>query len=157
MSDVAQHLIAKGVDPGAVSEDGVTALIAAASEGHAEIVQKLVQEAGASPDQADAKGLTALMAAAVRGHKDVVLALLKHGANVQLQDASGLTALDHANKGLKAITELLEQYSHFLTKARQDSRVFKEALESHKAIVAALTEAANPAAAEAAAGDHSEL
>ncbi len=52
------------------------------------------------PDKRDDKGLTALMRAAWNGHIDVVNKLLQGGAEVDLQDPEGRTALDHAQREL---------------------------------------------------------
>lgn len=55
LEQVARRLIKGGVDPSLSSSEGVTALIAAASEGHTSVVEALLSEAKADPDQTDAK------------------------------------------------------------------------------------------------------
>merc|ERR1719424_1781710 len=60
------------VDVGACNDEGITALIAAASEGHHEIVQMLVTKTDHDVNIQDKDGTNALMAAAVRGHKEEV-------------------------------------------------------------------------------------
>lgn len=56
METICQLLIEKGMDVGAASIDGVTALIAAASEGHADIVELLLSRANADPNARDKVG-----------------------------------------------------------------------------------------------------
>ena len=55
----------------AANDEGVTALIAAASEGHHAIVDMIVEKTSADVNAQDKDGTTALMAAAVRGHHEV--------------------------------------------------------------------------------------
>ncbi|KAL4419244.1 hypothetical protein ABPG77_001182 [Micractinium sp. CCAP 211/92] len=95
-----KSLIAR--NPAAVHDDGYggtsgyTPLIYAAREGHAAVVQLLL-ESGAAPDAATAAGRsTALHRAAWMGHIDVVHTLLAAGATPGLQDADGQTALHKA-------------------------------------------------------------
>lgn len=50
---ICELVVEKGVDVAAMSDDGITALIAAASEGHAGIVELLLEKAKADPDAKD--------------------------------------------------------------------------------------------------------
>lgn len=50
---ICELVVEKGVDVAAMSDDGITALIAAASEGHAGIVELLLGKARADPDAKD--------------------------------------------------------------------------------------------------------
>lgn len=50
---ICELVVEKGVDVAAMSDDGITALIAAASEGHAGIVELLLGKAQADPDAKD--------------------------------------------------------------------------------------------------------
>lgn len=50
---ICELVVEKGVDVAAMSDDGITALIAAASEGHAGIVELLLGKAKADPDAKD--------------------------------------------------------------------------------------------------------
>ena len=63
--------------------DGSTALIAAAQDGHLEVVQALVG-AGANIDQARVDGVTPLLVAVDEGHDEVVEALRAAGAGSAL-------------------------------------------------------------------------
>ena len=87
---------------------GSTALIAAATHGHAEVVQLLL-DAGAKVNAATERGLTAIMQAAMKGQVEAVKVLLAAGAEV---NAAGNfecnTALMRASKhNRRAVIELL--------------------------------------------------
>lgn len=53
MLSICELVVEKDVDVAAMSDDGITALIAAASEGHAAIVELLLEKAKAGPDAKD--------------------------------------------------------------------------------------------------------
>ena len=72
--EVARVLLDAGADHNAASQDGLTALIAAARHGHLEVVQLLL-EAGSDKKVATQGGETALMAATENGHLEVVRVL----------------------------------------------------------------------------------
>lgn len=69
------------------SDEGQTALILAARNGHLEVVEALLK-AGADPDHATADGRTALIMAAEGGHATVVESLLRAGADPNLATVS---------------------------------------------------------------------
>jgi ankyrin repeat protein len=90
-----------GTDPRAIAGnyDG-TALISAAHLGHAEIVKALIA-ANAPLDHVNSMGWTALIMCVVLGngskeHVATVEALVKAGADVDIKDRGGNTALAHA-------------------------------------------------------------
>jgi len=109
--------LAGGADPRAVTGpyDG-TALISAAHLGHVEMVKSLI-DAKAPLDRINALGWTALITAVVLGngdknYLDTVEALVKAGADAQIKDRAGLTALDHARaRGYTEIVKILEPVS----------------------------------------------
>lgn len=72
-------------------ETGWTPLIYATFNGHATIVQVLL-DAGVAIDARAPNGDTALMVAARNGHEDVLRLLLERGANPLLSDRAGLRA-----------------------------------------------------------------
>ena len=87
-------LLDAGADRNLRDVCGETALMAASSEGHAEIV-RLLLEAGADKDMKDGtsrSNLTALMLATSKGHVEIVSLLLDAGANPNMQDWHNRTA-----------------------------------------------------------------
>jgi hypothetical protein len=109
--------LAGGADPRAVTGPYVgTALISAAHLGHVDMVKSLI-EAKAPLDHVDLLGWTALITAVVLGngdknYLDTVEALVKAGADTQIKDRGGLTALDHARaRGYTDIVKVLEPAS----------------------------------------------
>jgi hypothetical protein len=90
-----------GADPAAITSPyNGTALIAAAHRGHVEVVRMLIA-AKAPLDLVNSLGWSALLEAIVLGNGDAnhvatVAALVKAGANVDIADRQGTTALGHA-------------------------------------------------------------
>lgn len=79
-----------------------TALIAAAHLGHDEVVRELIR-AGAPLDHVNNLGWTALLEAVILGdggprHVAVLRALVQGGANRDLPDRQGVSALEHARR-----------------------------------------------------------
>lgn len=103
-----------GADPRAITSpyDG-TALIAAAHLGHDEVVRALI-EAGAPLDHINNLGWTALIEAVVLGdggprHVACARALIGAGANREIRDRNGKTALELArDRGFAEMVRLLE-------------------------------------------------
>jgi hypothetical protein len=91
-----------------------TALIAAAHQGHADVVRTLIR-AGAPLDHVNNLGWTALIESIVLGdgsprHTDTLGALVAAGANVGLADRDGRTPLALARaRGYGAMVRLLVQ------------------------------------------------
>jgi ankyrin repeat protein len=81
-----------GIDINARNNGGYTALMAAAKNGQAEIVNKLLEQK-ANVDVQGYNGWTALMLAAENNQLSIVKALLAKNADPNLQDNSGWTAL----------------------------------------------------------------
>jgi uncharacterized protein len=107
--------LAAGANPGAITSPYAgTALIAAAHRGHVEIVRALIA-AKAPLNHVNNLGWTALLEAVVLGNGStkytaVVEALAKAGADVNVPDRHGTTALGHArNRGYSQIARILEK------------------------------------------------
>ncbi|KAL7300780.1 hypothetical protein TKK_0006756 [Trichogramma kaykai] len=73
-------------------ENGVTALIFAATKGKLQFVRHLIDH-GADVNAEDADNWTALLCAAKEGHTDVCMELIEHGAKLEHRDVGGWTAL----------------------------------------------------------------
>jgi ankyrin repeat protein len=74
-------LVDNGADINAKDEDGHTALIVAAKNGHTEIVNLLLNR-GADINAKDKDGETALIKAAFNGHTEIVTTLIELGADI---------------------------------------------------------------------------
>lgn len=96
---VTQKLLALGADVEALNNKGQNALMLAASQGNAKVVEEILKQPAArrNIDLKDAEGMTALMHAAARGSSDAVTALLKAGADPMLSDKFNKTARAHAD------------------------------------------------------------
>lgn len=147
LSNITEKLLARSSKPEYLndpSEDGITPLIAASSEGHVEVVKQLVA-ANANVNAVDKDGTSALMAAAARGHFEVVGELVKAKPEVNSQNKDGHTALMFAYNGKNQVETLWERYTQFLAEAeKKDSNdvddggtgpVIKEALDNHNALI----------------------
>ncbi|XP_059083066.1 putative ankyrin repeat domain-containing protein 20A2 [Tigriopus californicus] len=94
--------------PIVIDQDGQTALHLAASAGHYEMVEALIQ-AGCDVGIQDFTGHTALQRAAAEGHLDIIKTLVKNGVSVDHQDeVHGNTALHEASwKGFSQSVQYL--------------------------------------------------
>jgi uncharacterized protein len=111
--EMVDILLAVGADPRAiVGPYDSTALIEAAHLGHVAVVERLIA-ARAPLDHFNALGFTALIEAVVLGngspaHGAVVAALARAGADVNLTDRQGMTALAHAEaRGYRDMAHVL--------------------------------------------------
>ena len=77
-----------------------TALYAASHKGNKDSVKLLLAQPGVKLDETHDGGDTALMVAAEGGHAEIVEMLLKAGANVNITDIGGGTAITRAQKTL---------------------------------------------------------
>jgi hypothetical protein len=98
-----KKMLSDGIDPNVCYEDGYSALEIAASNDNFDII-KMLLEAGADPDSRLPGQKSALMLLCARGSSDIksIKILLEAGANVNLKDKYGHTALmlaaiSHAN------------------------------------------------------------
>jgi len=92
---VVEMLLAKGAQ---INTEGWTALHYAAAAGDTEIVQLLIKKS-AEVDAASPNLTTPLMMAAGSGNIYTVKALLDAGADLNLANEQGLTAIDFASRG----------------------------------------------------------
>jgi ankyrin repeat protein len=89
---------------------GISALFHAVANGHASIVDTLLQITRQPDDVESEKGFTPLLIAATNGHMAIVRVLLEHGANPNLRNFDGVTALHNAvfEKQMDVVKLLLE-------------------------------------------------
>ena len=109
-ADVVKLLIDNNAKVDARDREGKTPLIHASSGPFAKAAGLLI-DGGADVDAAEStEGFTSLMTAAALGQTEVVQLLLRRGADKNLSDADGDTALSHAkNAGHQEIVKLLSQ------------------------------------------------
>ncbi|KAL7539128.1 hypothetical protein ACHAXR_009053 [Thalassiosira sp. AJA248-18] len=100
------------------SDEGVTPLLAAASEGHIDILKQLLSTGKADVNAKDKEGTNSLMAAAARGHLECIQSLIvTDGIDVNSQNVDGHTALMFAYNGKNQVETLWERYSQFVSDA----------------------------------------
>lgn len=103
-----------GADLTSTNRFGGTALIPAAERGHVETVRRLIA-AGVNVDHINRLGWTALMEAVVLSdggpaHRQIVADLIAAGADPNIPDADGVTALAHARaRGQTEMAALLAE------------------------------------------------
>lgn len=112
---VESLLKSKEVDVNEKDWDELTALITAASAGHADIVKLLIKK-GADVNLSDKDGITALMEASIMGHTKIVDLLIDAGAEIDFKSNSQVTALWLASGENK-----LEVMKHLLKKGADAS------------------------------------
>ena len=94
-TEVVEALIkSKRVSLSCQSDEGLTALMVAARNGHADVVSALLDtpQGKAMVNLQDDKGMTSLMHAVESGHSDIVTSLLKAGADLTITNNDGKTA-----------------------------------------------------------------
>src|SRR5204863_251149 len=88
--------------------NGMTALMFASWEDHAEIVETLLEK-GADPGISDKDGWTALMRAVFKGHTNTAKVLLARAADVSAEGSDQKTALKIAeDRRLPEMVQLLK-------------------------------------------------
>ena len=111
-TELLRLTLAHGADVNATDSYNGTGLIRAADRGHVEVIRELLK----TPiriDHVNRLGWTALLEAVILGdggpaHTETVRLLVRAGANTDIVDPGGLTALQHArNKGFREIVAIL--------------------------------------------------
>lgn len=94
-TEMVRRLLLAGEDPNACGYSGVSALQAAATNGHVDIV-KMLKSVNALVDSRDKNMVTPLLAAIRKGHIDIVKLLLSMGANHKHTDVNKRGSLFYA-------------------------------------------------------------
>jgi ankyrin repeat protein len=100
----------------AAPDYGFTALLWASYKGNKNAVKLLLAQPGIKLDETNDDGDTALMAAAEHGHAEIVEMLLAAGANVNITDIGGETAIARAQKGLAKQQAIVEKQQAIIFK-----------------------------------------
>ena len=107
-------LLEAGANTSILNYYGGTALIPAAEKGFPDAVDYLLDHSDVNINHVNRLGWTALMEVAVLSdggpdHQRITRSLLEHGADPNIPDNQGITALAHArSRGLKEIVEILK-------------------------------------------------
>lgn len=113
-NEILQLTLTHGADLKSVNRYGGTALIPACERGHVQTVRLLIA-AGVDVNQINRLGWTCLLEAVILGdggqrHQAIVGQLITAKADLNLADAQGVTALQHARqKGQGAVARLLQE------------------------------------------------
>jgi hypothetical protein len=102
--DIANTLIAAGVELDIPNNLGMTALAYASLRGRTDLAETLIQ-AGADVNIGDKEGKTPLMKAVINNHVQMVRTLLAAGADRNLSDRFGRKAIDIANDMAERLTD----------------------------------------------------
>ena len=138
-----EALLGRGADAARANDEGVDALLAAASEGHAAVVALLLahlKAKGQTLGTPDGEGTSPLMAAAVRGHVAIVNQLVAAGADVNWQNAEGHSALFFAYNGKNQVMSLRHKYYNAVVGAADKAKRASASTEAELAIIDAAVE-----------------
>lgn len=102
---VVRKLIGAGADLNLATDEGLTALLYACEVDQISIVKLLIETKRVNLDQAEKSGNTPLMYAANKGRSLIAQLLIDEGAEVNLRNKSGSTALKWARWGKHTETE----------------------------------------------------
>ena len=96
-TEIVGVLLDRGADVGTTTSQGMTALMAAASEGNDDVVELLVRRGWMDElDRVDASGNTALLHAARAGNVATMQILVDHGASMDAENRRNETVWHHA-------------------------------------------------------------
>jgi ankyrin repeat protein len=125
--ELVRLLVDRGADPRARSTRGFTPLLFAAQQGDVESGRLLLQ-AGADVNEGSGNDRkTALMVAAASGNREFSVLLLEKGANPDLMDEGGCTALHYAasdGNGADMVRALLAHGAHPNPRTTRDAREY---------------------------------
>lgn len=113
--EILKMTIEAGADTKLTNRYNGTALIPAGEHAHNDVIEYLLKESDVDINHVNNLGWTALMEAVVLGsggkeHQRAVELLIEYGADVNIPDSNGVTALAHAQShGFTEIAKMLEQ------------------------------------------------
>ena len=96
--DLIMLLIDSGADAFDFDDEGVSIFDIAITYNYVEMVEYILDKGSDVNSTQRRSGFTPLMAAACYGRVEIAKILLEHGANQQVRDAKGFTAIDFARK-----------------------------------------------------------
>jgi len=139
--NIVNLLVASGAEPNMQDAEGSTPLLEAVSGGHTIIIKALLMR-GALVNIANKFGVTSLMIAVCRS-VDIVRVLLKYGADPNLQDQNGETALIKAvqSRDLALVSLLLEHGAAINTLDRYGRTALSYAEEDNSEVITLLKQA----------------
>lgn len=139
LDEVVAKLVDGGADLAQKNTAGAGPLMAAAAEGYSYITSVLIGKGGADPNEPDVDGTTPLMVAAARGYERIVSTLLGAGADVNIQNSEGHTALMFAMNGRSQVRSLQSSFTDMIDTGNETvSLGLEEALADHSKIIAAV-------------------
>ena len=144
---IANVLLDKGAQVNQVGWTPLHYAAASQGEGASGMVGKLVEDHAAYIDAESPNGTTPLMMAAQYGSPEAVRAFIEIGADVELKNQLGLTALDFAQRGerpdaIRYLSAKLEQLELARAKARAEAEAKAQAQALAEAQAKALAEKA---------------
>jgi len=126
-AELVRLLVDHGADPRARSARGFTPLLFAAQQGDVESGRLLLQAGADVNDRSGNDRKTALMVAAASGNREFSVLLLEKGANPDLSDEGGYTALHYAASdpdGADMVRALLARHTHPNPRTTRDAREY---------------------------------
>lgn len=115
--EIVKLCIVAGADTKLTNRYGGIAIIPASERGHVEVVRELLLNSDTNVNHINNLGWTALLEAVVLAdggpkHQAIVQLLVDHGADINIRDKNGETALELATRrGLSEIVAILEKAS----------------------------------------------
>ncbi|MBN9500907.1 MAG: hypothetical protein BGO01_11170 [Armatimonadetes bacterium 55-13] len=112
--EIVRLAIQAGANPRITNRYGGVALIPACERGHLDVVRELLNTSDVEVNHVNNLGWTALMEAIVLSnggpvHQEIIRLLIEAGADVNIPDKEGVSALRHAQaRGFREIVAMLE-------------------------------------------------
>lgn len=101
---IVKFLVESGADVNAKDKEGWSVLMEASYEGHLKVIKYLIENRKVNVNSKDDDGWTALMRASWRGYSEIVKYLVEKGADINIKNYKGETALDLAdNEEIKEV------------------------------------------------------